>query len=227
MNVKIKEIPLNDRPMERLINVGANNLSNEELFSILLKTGTKEESAKSVASSLLKEIGDIHNLENLTLEKLKKIKGIGMSKACTILAAIELARRINTSVEKINNLKIDSTDLVYKYYKNILSDKKQEYFYCIFLDSKKRVITDKNIFIGTLNGSLVHPREIFKEAVLNSASSIICVHNHPSGIIEPSKEDILLTKRIVSLGLTMGIPVIDHIIIGKDKYYSFFENNKI
>ena len=227
MNVKIKEIPLNDRPMERLINVGANNLSNEELFSILLKTGTKEESAKSVASNLLKEIGDIHNLENLTLEKLKKIKGIGMSKACTILAAIELARRINTSVEKINNLKIDSTDLVYKYYKNILSDKKQEYFYCIFLDSKKRVITDKNIFIGTLNGSLVHPREIFKEAVLNSASSIICVHNHPSGIIEPSKEDILLTKRIVSLGLTMGIPVIDHIIIGKDKYYSFFENNKI
>ena len=227
MNVKIKEIPLNDRPMERLINVGANNLSNEELFSILLKTGTKEESAKTVASNLLKEIGDIHNFENLTLEKLKKIKGIGISKACTILAAIELARRLNASVEKINNLKIDSTDLVYKYYKNILSEKKQEYFYCIFLNSKKRVISDKNIFIGTLNGSLVHPREIFKEAVLNSASSIICVHNHPSGIIEPSKEDILLTNRIVSLGLTMGIPVIDHIIIGKDKYYSFFENNKI
>lgn len=227
MNVKIKDIPINDRPRERLLTVGTNNISNEELLAILLKTGTVDSSAKTVATNVLKKIGDIHNLQTVTLEQLKQINGIGTAKACVILAAVELSRRINTSVDNINNLKINSTDLVYKYYSNILSDKKQEYFYCLYLDNKKKVITDKNLFIGTINGSIVHPREIFKEAVINSASSIICVHNHPSGNVIPSKEDKELTKRIVYLGQIMGIPVIDHIIIGKNKYYSFFENNDI
>lgn len=227
MNVKIKDIPINDRPRERLLTVGTNNISNEELLAILLKTGTVDSSAKTVATNVLKQIGDIHNLQTITLEQLKQINGIGPAKACVILAAVELAKRINTSVDNINNLKINSTDLVYKYYHNILSDKKQEYFYCLYLDNKKKVITNKNLFIGTINGSIVHPREIFKEAVINSASSIICVHNHPSGNVIPSKEDKELTKRIVYLGQVMGIPVIDHIIIGKNKYYSFFENNDI
>ena len=227
MNVKIKDIPLNDRPRERMITVGASNISNEELLAILLKTGTVDSSAKTVAANILKQIGDIHNLQNLNLEQLKKVNGIGTAKACIVLAAVELSRRINSSIDKINDLKIDSTDLVYKYYSNILSNKKQEYFYCIYLDNKKKVITDKNLFIGTINGSVVHPREIFKEAVINSASSIICVHNHPSGVVMPSKEDKELTKRIVQLGKIMGIPVIDHIIIGKNKYYSFYENNDI
>lgn len=227
MNVKIKDIPVNDRPRERMIMVGPTNVSNEELLAILLKTGTIDSSAKTVATNILKQIGDIRNLQKLNLEQLKKINGIGTAKACVIMAAVELSRRINTSVDTINNLKINSTDLVYKYYYSILSDKKQEYFYCIYLDNKKKVITDKNLFIGTLSSSVVHPREIFKEAVLNSASSIICVHNHPSGSVNPSNEDRALTKRIVYLGQIMGIPVIDHIIIGKDKYYSFYENNDI
>lgn len=227
MNVKIKDIPVNDRPRERMIMVGPTNISNEELLAILLKTGTIDSSAKIVATNILKQIGDIRNLQTLNLEQLKKINGIGTAKACVILAAVELSRRINTSIDSINNLKINSTDLVFKYYHNILSDKKQEYFYCIFLDNKKTVITDKNLFIGTLSGSVVHPREIFKEAVINSASSIICVHNHPSGNVTPSNEDKALTKRIVYLGQVMGIPVIDHIIIGKNNYYSFYENNEI
>lgn len=227
MNVKIKDIPINDRPRERLIMVGPTNISNEELIAILLKTGTIDSSAKTVATNILKEIGDIRNFQNINLEKLKKINGIGTAKACVILAAIELGRRINLSVDNLKELKINSTDLVYKYYHDILSDKKQEYFYCLFLDNKKKVITDKNLFIGTLSGSLVHPREIFKEACLNSAASIICVHNHPSGNVLPSNEDRALTKRLVNLGQIMGIPVIDHIIIGKHNYYSFFENNDI
>lgn len=227
MNVKIKDIPVNDRPRERMIMVGPTNISNEELLAILLKTGTIDSSAKTVATNILKQIGDIRNLQTLNLEQLKKINGIGTAKACVILAAVELSRRINTSVDNINNLKINSTDLVFKYYHNILSNKKQEYFYCIFLDNKKTVIADKNLFIGTLSGSVVHPREIFKEAVINSASSIICVHNHPSGNVTPSLEDKTLTKRIVYLGQVMGIPVIDHIIIGKNNYYSFYENNEI
>lgn len=227
MNVKIKDIPVNDRPRERMIMVGPTNISNEELLAILLKTGTIDSSAKTVATNILKQIGDIRNLQTLNLEQLKKINGIGTAKACVILAAVELSRRINTSIDNINNLKINSTDLVFKYYHNILSNKKQEYFYCIFLDNKKTVISDKNLFIGTLSGSVVHPREIFKEAVINSASSIICVHNHPSGNVTPSLEDKTLTKRIVYLGQVMGIPVIDHIIIGKNNYYSFYENNEI
>lgn len=227
MNVKIKDIPINDRPRERLIMVGPTNISNEELIAILLKTGTIDSSAKTVATNILKEIGDIRNFQNINLEKIKKINGIGTAKACVILAAIELGRRINLSVDNLKELKINSTDLVYKYYHDILSDKKQEYFYCLFLDNKKKVITDKNLFIGTLSGSLVHPREIFKEACLNSAASIICVHNHPSGNVLPSNEDRALTKRLVNLGQIMGIPVIDHIIIGKHNYYSFFENNDI
>lgn len=227
MNIKIKDIPINDRPRERLIMVGPTNISNEELIAILLKTGTIDSSAKTVAMNILKEVGDIRNFQNLNLEKLKKINGVGTAKACVILSAIELGRRINLSIDSLQNIKINSSELVYKYYRDILSDKKQEYFYCLFLNNQKRVIADKNLFIGTLNGSLVHPREIFKEACLNSASSIICIHNHPSGNVLPSNEDRILTKRLVYLGQIMGIPIIDHIIISKNNYYSFFENHDI
>ena len=227
MNLKIKDIPINERPRERLINNGVDKLNNEELLALLLKTGTKNMSAKNLANLILKKIGDIKNLKNITYNDLLKVDGIGSAKACDILAAIELGKRINKEVVSINNLKITSTEMVYKYYKDIIGDKKQEYFYCIYLDNNKKIIKDKLLFIGTINYSIVHPREVFKEAYLLSASSIICVHNHPSGNLEPSSEDFNLTNRLKEIGNLLGINVIDHVIITYDSYYSFYENNNI
>lgn len=227
MGIKIKDIPTFDRPRERLINLGVECLSNEELFAIVLKVGTREISAKDLSAILLSKVGGINNLKEYNLEKLKKIKGIGTAKACLILAIIELSRRMNREVSNINNTKFKNCEVVYKYYKDILKDKKQEYFYCIYLDNSKKIIKDKLLYIGTINYSIVHPREVFKEAYLLSASAIICVHNHPSGNVLPSKPDIDLTKNLISVGNILGIKVLDHIIIGNNNYYSFLENNDI
>ncbi|MDD4808999.1 MAG: DNA repair protein RadC [Bacilli bacterium] len=227
MPTKIKDLPLADRPRERLICFGPQNLSNEELISIIIKTGYKNSSAKSIASNLLVKYGHINNFQELNYNDLIKIKGIGSSKACDLMATIELGKRINKEVTSLNNLKMNNAKIIYDYYYDILGHKKQEYFYCVYLDHHKRVIKDKLLFIGTLNHSLVHPREIFKEAYLVSASSIVCVHNHPSGNVLPSSDDLNLTTSLVNVGKVLGVEVIDHIIIGENNYYSFFENNDI
>lgn len=223
--MKIKDIPENERPVERLLLNGNECLSNEELLSILIKTGTKENSARELAGLILKEVNG--NLSNINLNKLEKIKGIGKTKSATILAGLELGKRANKKISTLKNLKITNAEDIFEYYKDILINKKQEYFYCIYLDSNKIVLKDKLLFIGTLDHSLVHPREVFKEAVNVSACSIICVHNHPSGNVIPSKNDLALTNRLTELGDMMGIKVIDHVIIGTHKYYSFLENNDI
>ncbi len=227
INIKIKDIPLIDRPRERLKHKGTHSLSNEELLAIILKTGTKEASVKLIATKLLTQVGGVRNLPRLNMQEIMKIKGLGEAKACTLLAVIELSKRINKKIDIIKNTKITSSSLVYKYYKDILQDKFQEYFYCLYLDNNKRVISDKLLFKGTLNQSLVHPREIFKEAYLLSANSIICVHNHPSGNILPSNDDLILTERLEKAGNLLGIILVDHVIIGKNNYYSFYENNLI
>ena len=225
MKTLIKDIPINERPRERLINFGVEYLSNEELLAIILKTGTKNFSVKILANNILKQIDNINDLKNINLEKLTKIKGIGKAKACEILASIELGKRINNKIDNINQIKVLSSSSIYDYYKEKLIDKKQEYFYCVYLDTKNHIIKDKLLFIGTINESLVHPREIFKEAYLLSASGIICVHNHPSGNIEPSQNDIIMTKQLKDIGLLLGVKVLDHIIIGNNNYYSFNDNN--
>lgn len=227
MAIKIKDIPKKERPRERLIALGVENLNNEELLSILLKTGSKNLSAKDLANNLLKEVGSIHKLNDVNYRVLRKIKGIGDAKACSILTAIELGKRIRLENNSLNNIKITNSSIVFEYFNNLFLGKKQEYFYCVYLDNQKKVLDVKLLFIGTINGSLVHPREVFKEALLLSASSIICIHNHPSGNIVPSKDDLDLTNRLVEGGLLIGIKVIDHIIIGEDEYYSFMENGNI
>ena len=223
----IRDIPKNDRPIERLVNNGVNTLSDTELLTILLKTGTKAKSAKNLAEEILKQTGNIYKLKNINIEELYKIKGIGITKAANILAAIELGNRVNSNNYTINGIKINSSSLVFEYYKNKIGDKLQEYFYCLYLNTAKKVIKDKLLFIGTVNNSIVHQREIFKEAYITSASSIICVHNHPAGTVLPSREDQLLTKKLVDIGNLLGIPIIDHVIITQNNYYSFFENNDI
>lgn len=225
MGIKMKDLPKCERPVERLIDKGSEYLSNEELLSILIKTGTKEQSAKQLALMILSSVDG--NLDAINYQKLKKIKGIGETKSAVILAALELGKRAGKKVKTINNMKITSADVVYEYYKDMFYLKKQEYFYCIYLDSNKVVIKEKLLFIGTLDYSLVHPREVFKEAYSISASTIICVHNHPSGNVIPSRNDFDITNKLVEIGNLLGIKVIDHIIIGDSNYYSFLENNDI
>ena len=227
MNIKIKDMPVHDRPRERLINLGSSFLTDEELLAIILKTGHKDYSVKCLAHTILKEIKDIKNLNNMDYQNLIKIKGIGPSKATELLAIIELGRRVNRKVDSINNKKFTNSRLVFDYYKDLLKEKKQEYFYAVYLDNNKRIIQDKLLFMGTINQSVVHPREIFKEAYTLSSSYIICVHNHPSNNVLPSKEDINFTKKIMDIGNLMGIKVLDHIIIGRDNYFSFYENKEI
>ena len=225
--MKIKDIPLNERPRERLIENGSDNLSNEELIAILLKQGTKNKSAKELALEILKSVDNINDLKDLTIEKLTSIKGIGYASATTILSAIELGKRIYKN--KMNNYKIKLTNSksIYEYMKYLLDDKKQEYFYAIYVNNKKEIIERKLLFMGTINRSIVHPREVFKNAYLTSASGIICVHNHPTGDITPSIEDIRITNALVETGNISGIPLLDHIIIGEDNYYSFFDSGRI
>lgn len=225
--VKIKDIPESDRPMERLIEYGVETLSNEELLAILLKTGTKDMSVKELSSLLLSKIGGIKKLANVNFEYLNKFKGIGKSKACILLSTLELSKRINKEVDTIKNIKLNNTELVYKFYKDKIGNKKQEHFYCIYLDNQKKVLDDKLLFIGTINYSVVHPREIFKEAYMLGASALICIHNHPGGNVLPSKQDIEVTNNLVEVGKLLGIKVLDHIIICKEKYYSFLENHDI
>lgn len=227
MAVKIKSMMELDRPRERLIKYGVKSLSDSELLSILINTGNNKNSAKDLANIVLKKCNGIKNLPSLNYEQLTKIEGIKSGKSCAILACLEISRRMNSKINNLDKVKITNCDLVYEYYKSVLESEEQEYFYCLYLDSNKKVICDKELFKGTLNFSLVHPREIFKQAYLCSAHAIICVHNHPSGNTNPSTQDIELTKNLVSLGDLHGIKVLDHIIIGKNNYFSFLENNLI
>ena len=225
--VKIKDIPTYDRPIERLIQKGSDSLSNEELLAILIRTGTKGKSSKELASNILSSIKNIQELKNLNFKQLTQIDGIGPSKAAILLSTIELSKRMNQTVHTIIKKKGNNPAFIFEYYQSILQDKTQEYFYAIYLDQAKTIIQDKLLFIGTINYSLVHPRDIFKEAYLLSASSIIIVHNHPTGNVLPSQNDIDTTNNLVKIGSLLGIKVIDHIIIGSHHYYSFFENGCI
>ena len=227
MVVRIKELPASERPYEKLVASGVETLSNEELLAVLLKSGYKNISAKALASIILNKTDGIIGLSEYNYEQLSNIKGIGISKACILLTALELSKRISIEKTKIQNKKLTSSIMVYEFYQRKISDKKQEHFYVVYLDNAKKIIKDKLFFIGTINHSVVHPREIFKEAYVLSASAILCVHNHPSGNVIPSKEDLIITNNIKEIGVLLGIKLLDHIIVGKDSYYSMLENNDI
>ena len=225
MSYKIKELPLEERPRERLKQFGIKNLSDKELLSIILKTGRKGKNVNELSIELLKKI-DMKDLQNVTLKELVSINGIGEVKAMELLAAIELGKRIwlkeNNKLEKLEN-----AEKIWKDSKYLFAGLKQEYFYCYYFNNKQELIKRKKLFIGTINSATTHTREVFKEAYLLSASFIVCLHNHPSNDVEPSKADILFTKALMKTGEIQGIPVIDHIIVGDNKYYSFYENQDI
>lgn len=219
----IKDMKKDYRPREKLLKNGASNLSIDELLAIILKTGTKNKSVKDLSMEVLNEFND---LDNLKVESLTKINGIGKVKAIELIASIELGKRIFFKSDKKQKRYINSSS-IYNDMKYLFFNKKQEYFYCLYFNNKKELIERKLLFMGTINKSVVHPREIFKEAYLNSASSIICMHNHPTGDVTPSFEDIEFTKNLVELGKMNDIRINDHIIFGNDTYYSFYDNEII
>lgn len=219
---KIKEIPVSERPRERLKNIGVDNLSNTELLSIILKSGTVNKNVTELATELLNSY-TLSDLKNISINGLKNIKGIGEVKAMELLATIELGKRIFVQDEKILETYTNPKD-IWEKTKYLFKDVKQEYLYALYFDNKQRLIEKKLLFIGTVNQSVVHPREIFKEAYRLSASSIICIHNHPSNDTTPSKQDIIFTENLFKIGAIQGIPILDHIIVSENKYFSFYEH---
>lgn len=222
----VKDIPAEERPRERFLKVGVKNLKNQELLAILIKTGTKEYSSTDLALLLLNEIGNVERLKDVSITRLEKIKGIGPVKAIEIASAIELGKRIYLESPKYKEKLINAKE-IYESCKYLFTKKMQEEFYCLYFNNKQELIERKLLFMGTINKSVVHPREVFKEAYLTSAASIVCIHNHPSGDTKPSREDIIFTKNLIQIGRVNKIPILDHIIVGDTEYYSFYENNNL
>ncbi len=214
----IKSIPKFDRPREKLKRRGAKSLSDMELLAVMLGSGTKEKDVFKVAKDVLAIFRK--DFLNIDFNRLKKIDGVGDAKAAQLLAAVEFSKRFLIK----DDIKITNARDVVKIAEE-LKNKKQEYFLTFTLDGANVLIHKRVIFIGTLNESLVHPREVFADAITDRAASVIFVHNHPSGNFEPSKEDIAITERLVKVGKIVGINVLDHIIISKNGYFSFNEND--
>jgi len=223
--LRIKDLPTTERPRERLIKFGPKALSDAELLAIILRTGNKKENVIDLCRRLLNNY-NLKLLLQISLNELKKIEGIKEAKACQLVALFELSRRI-MSFNNAKNIKIENPRDAAKLLIPEMSELKQEYFKGLYLDSRNNLIKNETIFIGSLNSSIVHPREIFKIALKESASAIILAHNHPSGDPEPTEEDIQITKKIIKVGKIIGIRVLDHIIIGNKNYVRFSERNLI
>jgi DNA repair protein RadC len=218
----IRDFPQDERPRERFVQNGPQSLSNHELIAILLRTGTKDESVLQLSNRLLTNFEGLRMLKAATLEEMMEIKGIGQAKAIQILAAVEIGRRI-ANLKNEDRYVIRSPEDGANYVMNDMRFLSQEHFVCLYLNTKNQVLHKQTIFIGSLNASIVHPREVFREALKRSAASIICLHNHPSGDPAPSKEDIEVTKRLVECGKMIGIEILDHLIIGENKFVSLKE----
>lgn len=220
--IMIKDVPKEDRPRERLLRLGSSHLSNQELLAILLGTGTKKESVMVLGNRILMHFEGLKLLKEATVEELTAIKGIGKAKSVLILAAIELGKRMNEykpQEQYVIRSPEDGADYVMEEMRSL----NQEHFVALFLNTKNQIIHRQTIFIGSLNSSIVHPREVFREAVKRSAASIIVAHNHPSGDPAPSQEDIHVTRRLAESGKMIGIELLDHLIIGNRKFISLKE----
>ena len=222
----MKELPNDEKPRERLLTYGASSLTDAQLLAIILRGGYHEKNAIQLSMDILKKF-PLFKFRDCCYQDFVSIKGVGIVKAIDILATIELGKRIFLK-NVVNNSKILSNPKdIWLDVKYFIVDLKQEYFYCYYFNNRQELLERKLLFMGTINRSIVHPREIFKEAYRLSASSIVCVHNHPSCCVLPSKEDVLLTDHLVKIGQIQGIPVRDHIIVCEDSYYSFFEHHNI
>lgn len=222
----IKEMPTLERPREKMINYGSNSLSNAELLAILIGSGNAKQNAIELSRDIINNFGGLIALTDITHEELISIRGIGDAKACNILAALELNKRV--SAYALNKrMKITSPNDVCNLFMDELRYDKKEKFIIVLLNTKSEIISKELISIGNLNSSIVHPREVYKYAIKKSAASVLFIHNHPSGNPDPSKNDKNITRRLTEVGEIIGINVVDHIIIGNNRYFSFKENNMI
>ncbi|MCK5456606.1 MAG: DNA repair protein RadC [Melioribacteraceae bacterium] len=225
--MKVKEIPLDDRPREKLLLRGAQSLTDAELIAILLRTGIKGTSVIEIAQQLLKKYINLAQLATQSAQSLQKNLSIGKDKAATLLAAFEISRRVESQSKWLSNKTIVSPSDVAEIFIPLLRDEVKEKFIVISLNSANKIIRYNIISVGNLTSSVVHPREVYKIAIENNSASIILMHNHPSGNPEPSGEDIQITKKLVESGKILDITVFDHIIIGGNKYTSFVEKRII
>lgn len=222
-NIRINEIPSSERPREKLLFYGAQFLSNEELLAIILRTGNKDLNVVELSYRIIHSVGGLNGLFKASAKELMEVKGVKEAKATQILAMCELYKRFKVS--ELIQVKISKPSDVAELVLDELRMLRQEVLLLITLDTKNKVISKKEIFKGGLNSSLVHPREIFREAVKDSAASIIICHNHPSGDPTPSKDDINITTRLKECGKMMGIELLDHLIIGDNRFISLKEKD--
>ena len=218
----IKEWPEDERPRERLLKHGASAMSDAQLLAIILRTGGGGRSALDIGMDLLSTFRSFRELEQASLPEVSAIKGIGTAKAAQIKAAIEIGKRLYHEPSPKGPAFSSGQD-VYHYFYPRMQGLRKEVFYCILLDVKNRLIRDLKISEGTLTASLIHPRESFRDAIKESAASILFIHNHPSGDPTPSREDVAITKKLEDAGNTVGIKVLDHIIIAEGGYSSMLE----
>ncbi|MFC1613241.1 DNA repair protein RadC [Patescibacteria group bacterium] len=221
----IHDLPQEERPRERLVKFGEQALSIQELLQLILGRGVAGESVAVTAQKLLSQFGSLQKLADASIEELSCIKGIGLAKATQIKAVFEIGRRLSVHTDSYKSKELTDPKKVFKLIKSKLKDYHKEHFFIIILNSRNWSVAE--ISIGSLNASIVHPREVFAEAIKNNGASVIFVHNHPSGNTEPSDADLEITKRLVDSGKILGIEVVDHIIISKDNFLSFKEKNLI
>lgn len=220
----VHDLPKPERPRERLKNFGPEALSAQELLALIIGRGVSKRSVMTIAQELMVKFGNIKAISEATIEELSQIKGIGFAKAAQIKACFELGKRQDLEPE-IKDFDIKDPQSVVKAIRASIKDKAKEHFKLILLNSRNKIIGISTVSIGSLNASIVHPREVFKDAIMHNAHSVILVHNHPSGDPEPSEDDLVITKRLVEAGKILGIEVIDYIIVTKNSYFSFKDKN--
>ncbi len=226
----VRDLPKSERPRERLKNVGAGNISSHELLAVILGRGIKGESVLVTVQKLIRHFGNLQNILEASIEDLMKVRGIGFAKACQLVASFELSKRllkenIELEKERVKKNPVTKPDEIVKFIKSEIADFSKENFFVVSFDVRNRLIGIDKTSKGTLNASLVHPRETFESAIRRHAAQILVAHNHPSGDAEPSEDDIRITKRLYEAGKIMGIELIDHIIITKDDYCSLKDKN--
>ncbi len=224
MNKSITDWPEQDRPREKLSQFGAENLSSAELLAILIASGTRKLSALDLGKALIKKFETLENLSQASIDELQIFEGIGPAKAITLLASFQLSRNMNREIAENQIIYFKSPADVAGIFIPKLGHLKQEVFSIALLDSAGKYIHSRDITRGTVNASLIHPREVFRVAIKEAAAAIILVHNHPSGQLTPSKEDLSVTKQLVEVGELVGIPVRDHLIIAGDGFISLKED---
>jgi DNA repair protein RadC len=224
----IKAWPADDRPREKLLDKGPQALSDTELVAIILRIGNPatKENAVDQARLLLSRFGGLRGIDEASVSELTLVKGIGPAKIAQLKACLEIARRLgNHKWEPGQTLR--SSEAVFQHFRALLENEKREFFYVVLLNNKNKKLRDVKISEGSLTASLVHPREVYHPVIRESAAAVIFVHNHPSGDPAPSQEDIEITRRLKEVGEVMGIRVLDHVVIGHERYFSFSDRGML